>query len=172
MRAPRPRAIWLTGLSSTGKSAVAGELRALLLARGVVPVQLDGDRVRAALPWPTGYEREERLELARLYGRLAREFVRQGHVVICSTVSLFHEVHAWNREHIPGYLEVWLRAPEDELQRRDRSGRRDVYTGARGAVVGLELAPELPLAPDLVIDNHGAMTPAAAARRVLACADA
>ncbi|HEX7290707.1 MAG TPA: adenylyl-sulfate kinase [Conexibacter sp.] len=168
----RPCAIWLTGLSSTGKSSVAGELRALLLARGVTPVQLDGDRLRAALPWPTGYERAERLDLARLYGRLAREFVRQGHVVICSTVSLFHEVHAWNRAHIPGYVEVWLRAPEGELELRDRAGRREVYTGGRGgAVVGLQLAPEFPLAPDLVIDNHGATTPSAAARRVLACCD-
>jgi len=164
----RPRAIWLTGLSSTGKSFVAGELRALLLECGVVPVQLDGDRVREALPWPTGYEREERLELARLYGRLAREFVGQGHVVICSTVSLFHEVHAWNREHIPGYFEVWLRAPASELTQRDRAGGRQVYTGARGAVVGYELAPEFPRTPDLVIDNHGATTPPAAARLILA----
>lgn len=165
-----PRAIWLTGLSSTGKSSVAGELRALLLRRGIAPVRLDGDVLRAALPYPTGYERDERLDLARFYGRLAREFVQQGHVVICSTVSLFHEVQDWNRQHIPGYLEVWLRAPAAELQRRDRDRR--VYTGARGAVVGHDLAPELPRTPDLVIDNHGSTTPAAAARRILERADA
>ncbi len=165
-----PRAIWLTGLSSTGKSSIAGELRALLLARGVVPVQLDGDRLRAALPWPTGYEREERLGLARFYGRLARDFAQQGHVVICSTVSLFHEVQEWNREHIPGYFEVWLRAPATELQRRDRG--REVYTGARGAVVGRHVAPEFPRTPDLIVDNHGATTPSQAARRILERADA
>lgn len=165
-----PRAIWLTGLSSAGKSAVAAQLRALLAERGVAPVLLDGDRLRDALPWPTGYERAERLQLARFYGRLAREFVEQGHLVICSTVSLFHEVHAWNREHIPGYFEVWLRAPAAELRRRD--GAKRVYAGARGAVVGHELAPELPRAPDLVIDNHGATTAAAAARRILERADA
>ncbi len=165
-----PRAIWLTGLSSTGKSSVAGELRALLLGRGVAPLRLDGDVLRAALPWPTGYGREERLDLARFYGRLACEFVEQGHVVICSTVSLFHEVQAWNRQHIPGYFEVWLRAPATELERRDR-GRR-VYTGARGAVVGRQVVPEFPRAPDLIIDNHGTTTSAAAARRILDCVDA
>jgi adenylylsulfate kinase-like enzyme len=165
------RAIWLTGLSSTGKSSIARELRALLLERGVAPVLLDGDQLRAALPWSTGYEREERLALARFYGRLAREFAEQGHVVICSTVSLFHEVQAWNREHIPRYFEVWLRAPAAELERRDRAGDRQVYTGARGAVVGHELAPQFPRTPDLVIDNHGAMTPATAARRILERAD-
>ncbi len=166
------RAIWLTGLSSTGKSSVAGELCALLLARGVVPVRLDGDVLREALPWPTGYAREERLRLARFYGRLARELAGQGHVVICSTVSLFHEVQAWNREHIPGYFEVWLRAPAAELQRRDRAGDRGVYAGARGAVVGRQLVPEFPRTPDLIIDNHGEMTPSAAAHRILDCADA
>lgn len=166
------RAIWLTGLSSTGKSSVAGELRALLLERGVVPVRLDGDVLREALPWPTGYGRDERLRLARFYGRLARELVEQGHVVVCSTVSLFHEVQEWNRQHIPGYFEVWLRAPAAELQRRDRAGDRGVYGGARGAVVGRQLVPEFPRSPDLIVDNHGDMTPAAAARRILARADA
>lgn len=165
-----PRAIWLTGLSSTGKSAVARELRALLLERGVAPVLLDGDRLREALPWEIGYRREERLGLARFYGRLARQFAEQGHVVICSTVSLFHEVQAWNREHIPGYFEVWLRAPADELRRRD--GGKRVYAGARGAVVGGEIAPEFPRTPDLTIDNHGATTPQAAARRILERGDA
>lgn len=168
----RPRAIWLTGLSSTGKSSVARELRALLPEHGVTPVSLDGDRLREALPWPTGYERDERLELARLYGGLAREFVRQGHLVICATVSLFHEVQEWNREHIPGYFEVWLRAPAAELEQRDRAGDRRVYTGARGAVVGHDLVPEFPRAPDLVIDNHGATTPRAAARLILERIDA
>ncbi len=165
-----PRAIWLTGLSSAGKSAVARELRALLLARGVVPVLLDGDALREALPWPTGYGRDERLELARFYGRLARAFAEQGHVVICATVSLFHEVQAWNRAHVPGYFEVWLRAPAAELAQRD--GGKRVYAGARGAVVGAQIAPEFPRAPDLVVENHGATTPAAAARLVLAQVDA
>jgi cytidine diphosphoramidate kinase len=164
-----PRAIWLTGLSSTGKSAVSTALRALLLERGVAPVLLDGDQVREALPWPTGYEREQRLQLARFYGRLARTFAEQGHVVICSTVSLFHEVQAWNREHIPGYFEVWLRAPAAELARRD--GAKQVYAGARGAVVGHDVAPEFPRSPDLIVDNHGATTPSAAARRILERAD-
>jgi adenylylsulfate kinase-like enzyme len=166
----RPGAIWLTGLSSTGKSSVAGALRALLLARGVMPVVLDGDRLREALPWPTGYEREQRIELARFYGRLARGFVEQGHLVICSTVSLFHEVQTWNREHIPGYFEVWLRAPAAELQRRDRTRR--VYTGTRGAVVGHEVVPEFPRTPDLVVENHGARTPAATASTILERIDA
>ena len=167
-----PRAIWLTGLSSAGKSSVARELRALLASRGVAPVLLDGDELRDALPWDPGYEREERLELARFYGRLARTFAQQGHVVICSTVSLFHEVQAWNRAHVPGYFEVWLRAPAAELALRDRAGDRRVYTGARGAVVGHELAPEFPRTPDLVLDNHGATTPADAARRILERFDA
>ncbi len=168
----RSRAFWLTGLSSAGKSSVARELRELLLERGVAPVLLDGDALREALPWRTGYGREECLQLARFYGNLARQFAEQGHVVICSTVSLFHEVHDWNRAHIPGYFEVWLRAPAGELALRDRAGDRRVYDGARGEVVGQELAPELPRAPDLVVENHGETTPAAAARRILAHADA
>ena len=123
--------------------------------------------LREALPWPTGYEREERLALARLYGRLAREFVRQGHLVICSTVSLFHEVQAWNREHIPGYFEVWLRAPADELRvaRPRRRARRLHGRARRGRRPRARAGVPAHAGP--VVDNHGATTPPAAARLIL-----
>jgi len=167
---PSGHAYWVTGLSSTGKSSVAQALRELLIERGIAPVVLDGDQLRAALPWPTGYERDERLALARFYARLTCAFVEQGHVVICATVSLFHDVHAWNREHIARYVEVWLRAPPTELERRDRT--RHVYAPGRPSVVGRDIAPEFPTAPDIIIDNYGATTPAAAARRILECSGA
>lgn len=154
-------AFWLTGLSSAGKSSVAAQLRTLLLERGVRPVMLDGDRLRATLPWQPGYEPNERLELAGFYARLTRELVEQGHLVICATISLFHSTQAWNREHIPGYFEVWLRAPTAELHRRDHG--RHVYSRGGRNVIGQDTVAEFPLAPDLVIDNYGTTTARSAA---------
>jgi adenylylsulfate kinase len=73
-------------------------------------------------------------------------------------------VHAWNRTHLPGYAEVFLDVPLEELRRRDPKG---VYRGGAD-VVGVDLAAELPLAPDLAIANHGAVSAEAAAARVFA----
>ncbi|MBP2325008.1 adenylylsulfate kinase-like enzyme [Kibdelosporangium banguiense] len=161
--------VWITGLAGAGKSTVAAHVRDRLLAMGQLPVLLDGDALRAMLPYTPGYSRDERLKLARYYARLARELAEQGHLVICATVSLFHEVHEWNRRAIPGYIEVWLRVPVAQL--RDRGCRTELYETAEQDVVGMDTLAEFPQGPDLVIDNYGPATPEAAADRIIAALD-
>ncbi len=82
---------------------------------------------------------------------------------------MFHEVQRWNRENIPGYREIYLRVPIDELRRRDSKG---IYVGDwRGDthdVVGLDVPAEAPEAPDLVLDNYGALDVPTAVDRILA----
>ena len=155
---------WLTGQSGVGKTTVTDRLAELLRERGEQPVVLDGDRIRAALPEPGGHTLADRRRLAAAYGRLALEFAGQGHTVLCATISLFHDVHAWNRAHLPHYLEVWLRAPDEELRRRDPKG---LYARAAGDVPGAGQRAEFPTRPDLVIDNTGRTTPHLAAATVL-----
>ena len=157
--------LWLTGLSGAGKSTVAGLVRDGLLALGGCPVLLDGDGLREIVPVRLGYGRDDRLRLAMFYARLANQLAGQGHLVICSTVSLFHQVQAWNRANTPGYVEVWLRVPISELAER----RSALYgaEAASGDVVGLDCPAEFPVAPDLIIDNHGDVGPDNAAERIL-----
>jgi adenylylsulfate kinase-like enzyme len=45
------------------------------------------------------------------YARLCRVLAEQGVTVVIATISLFKEVHAWNRENLPGYFEVYLKVP-------------------------------------------------------------
>ncbi|MEW2354018.1 adenylyl-sulfate kinase [Spirillospora sp. NPDC029432] len=156
--------VWVTGLSGSGKSTVTARLRERLIEAGVEPVVLDGDRLRAIMPVRLGYDEADRRRLAMFYARLAHEFAAQGRLVLCSTISLFHEVHAWNRANNENYLEVWLRVPVRELSARD--GRAALYSG--GAAVGAGVAAEFPEAPHVVIDNHGPTTPDDAADRIMA----
>ena len=101
--------------------------------------------------------------------RLCRLLAEQGGDVVCATISMFHEVQRWNRENIPGYREIYLRVPIDELRRRDQKG---IYVGAQRGdtrdVVGLDVPAEAPEAPDLVLDNYGALDVAGAVDRILA----
>jgi glutamine kinase len=154
---PQGRVFWITGLSGAGKTTVGRELWSRLRAAGRPVTFLDGDTLRAAIAEDLGHSAEDRRRSAMRNARLCRMLAGQGVDVVCATISLFHEVHRWNRKNIPGYREIYLRVPIEELRRRDRKG---IYAGAeRGDsrnVVGLDLPAESPEAPDLILDNYGA----------------
>ena len=108
MTAQTGRVFWITGLSGAGKSTLARALQARLPQS----ILLDGDELRAVLgATASGFDRQSRLELARTYARLCGLLAGQGHTVIMATISLFHEIHAWNRENLPGYREIFLDVP-------------------------------------------------------------
>ncbi len=144
--------VWVTGLAGAGKTTVADALAVELRLHDLRPVRLDGDDLRELLPVSLGHGVADRRALARYYARLAARLAGQGHLVICSTVSLFHEIHEWNRRCNARYLEVWLRASVAEL--RDRGRRNHLYAnGTATDVVGVDTTAEFPEKPDVVIDN-------------------
>jgi glutamine kinase len=163
------RVFWITGLSGAGKTTVGQELCGRLRATGRQVFFLDGDVLRSAIAEDLGHTAANRRTSAMRNARLCQLLAGQGADVVCATISLFHEVQRWNRENIPGYREIYLRVPLDELRRRNSKG---IYAGAHGGdardVVGLDVPAEIPEAPDLVIDNHGAIGVARAVDRILA----
>src|SRR5271155_4798622 len=163
------RVFWITGLSGAGKTTLGRELTSRLRAAGRPVTFLDGDALRSVIAEDLGHTAEDRQRSAMRNARLCRLLAEQGVDVVCATISLFHEVQRWNRENIPGYREIYLRVPIDELRRRDSKG---IYAGAQRGdarnVVGLDLPAEAPEAPDLVLDNYGALDVATAVDRILA----
>lgn len=163
------RVFWITGLSGAGKTTLGRELSSRLRAAGRPVIFLDGDTLRAVIAEDLGHSAGHRRRSAMRNARLCRLLAEQGADVVCATISLFHEVQRWNRENIPGYHEIYLQVPMDELRRRDSKG---IYAGAQRGdardVVGLDVPAEAPEAPDLVLDNYGALDVAAAVDRILA----
>lgn len=157
--------IWLTGLAGSGKTTVAEVLASRWRERGVHPIRLDGDLMREVLDRRGGYDPDSRLKMGFTYSRFACALARQGHLVIVSTISLFHAVQRWNREHAPRYCEVLLDVPLPELRRRDKKG---LYSSADPEwVVGLGQSAQFPERPDVVVENHGNTSPHHAAGRII-----
>lgn len=149
MKDNQGRVIWITGLSGAGKSTLAHEIVARLRATGDAVVMLDGDELRevfgAVADNANHYGREGRLALAMQYAHLCRVISTQGFIVVIATISLFREVFVWNRANLPGYFEVYLKVPIDELRRRDPKGiYRRFDTGELTNVAGLDLPIDEP----------------------------
>lgn len=150
---------WVAGLSGAGKTTLCRELAAHLRTQGCAVVMLDGDELREAMGATNAYTRQERLQLAMRYAHLCRMIASQGVDVAIATISLFREVHEWNRANMPGYVEIYLDVPLDELKQRDP---KQIYArAARGElknVAGLDFAVDEPQAPDVRIEWVSGLT--------------
>lgn len=151
---------WITGLSASGKSTLCSMLVSHLREKGVTIVKLDGDELREVMDAAGAHDRMSRLGLARRYGKLCRMLASQGISVAISTISLFHEVHQWNRQNIPGYREIYLDVPLNELKRRDPKGIYErAEQGVLKNVAGVDLQIEKPLHPDVILTCPTGKTP-------------
>ncbi|MCW5701032.1 MAG: adenylyl-sulfate kinase [Bradyrhizobium sp.] len=145
--------IWITGLSGAGKTTLAAEVVNILRSDGKAVIMLDGDELRDVFGDEARHDRESRLRLALRYSRLCQMLGRQGINVVIATISLFSDVHIWNRTNIPGYFEVYLRVPLEELRRRDPKGiYRRFDSGETTNVAGLDMPIDEPPSPDIIID--------------------
>ena len=152
------RVIWITGLSGAGKSTLALALVERLRALDDTTLLLDGDELRGIfnvnevdIP---DYGREKRIDLGLRYAHLCNILASQGFTVVIATISLFEEVHHWNRAHLPGYFEVYLKVPVEELRRRDPKGiYRRFDAGQLKDVAGLDISIDEPNSPDWVLEH-------------------
>lgn len=157
------RVIWITGLSGAGKSTLAHEVVSNLRLANKAVVMLDGDELRevfgAVAANTRNHGREGRLALAMQYARLCRIIAEQGLIVVIATISLFREVHEWNRANLPGYFEVYLKVPLEELRRRDPKGIYRRYdAGELTDVAGLDMPIDEPEAADWIVKFDSELT--------------
>ena len=133
--------LWVTGLSGSGKTTLAQNI--ISKTPEFKWVHLDGDQLRPILNTVQLYDRNSRLDLARKYSQLAFLFSSQGHNVIVSTISLFREIHNWNRKNLEPYFEVFIEAEVAKLNKRDN---RDIYSvmGATN-IIGIDIDFDKPV---------------------------
>ncbi len=162
------KVIWITGLPGAGKTSAADHLCSRLKNKGFSTVMLDGDKIREVVGKQNAYTKEERLRLSLLYARLAKMICEQGHIVIVATVSLFHSVHAWNRQNIPEYFEVFLDINKDTLRKRDQKKLYSSFEkGLEKNMIGVNIAAEFPQTPDIVITSEMNFSPSNIAEKII-----
>ena len=146
--------VWLTGLPSSGKSTLAAAVRSVLRANGVASCVLDSDAVRDAISPKVGYSEPERDFFYATLARLATLLTKQGFAVLVPATAHRREYRDRARLWAPHFIEVYVRTPTDECERRDTKG---LYKRARsGELVdfpGVNAPFEEPAEADVIADN-------------------
>ena len=143
------RTIWITGLSGSGKTTLANALTDRMRRRGRSVVLVDGDVIRDLFGPSLGFDvAARRIQIGRLQS-LAKFLGDQGVDVVVAALYSAPDLLAWNREHLEGYVEVYLKASLDLVTRRNSKG---LYNGSTTNVVGLDIDWLEPQTPDLVFE--------------------
>jgi sulfate adenylyltransferase len=167
-RAKRGFVLFLTGLSGSGKSTIARDLRDALAERGDRQVTLlDGDLVRRMLSAGLTFSRADRdLNILRI-GYVAAEIARHGGIAICAPIAPYAATRARVREMVSetgDFLLIHVATPVEICEARDRKG---LYAKARAGLIdhftGVSDPYEEPADADLVIDTSALSRPEATA---------
>jgi adenylylsulfate kinase-like enzyme len=146
--------IWITGLPGAGKSTISKKVIGYLTARHDWCLLLDGDKVRLAINDNLSHSPEDRLINASRISRLAQMLAEQNIIVVVATMSLYKEIHDWNRANLPNYTEVFIDVPIPVLIERDAKGLYAKFSQkGEKHMPGMDITYHRPSNPDLVIDN-------------------
>lgn len=155
MSGTQGRVIWITGLSGAGKTTLAQALKARLPSS----ILLDGDELRSALgAAQQNFDYAARKALAHSYAQLAGLLAKQGFTIIIATISLFHDIHKWNRENLPNYLEIFLDISPELRKARDPKGLYKLeQLGKIGNMAGSGVKVEFPLSPHIKFSDSDSL---------------
>ena len=152
LKKQKPCVLWFTGLSGSGKSAIANSVEKRLHLLGHHTYILDGDNVRHGLNRDLGFTDTDRVENIRRISEVTKLFVDAGLIVLVSFISPFRSERYMARELFEEdeFLEIHVDAPLEICESRDPKG---LYEKARKGLVanftGIDSPYEAPTDPEL-----------------------
>ena len=165
----KPKILWFTGLSGSGKSTIANEVEKTLNLMNRHTFLLDGDNVRHGLNKDLGFTETDRIENIRRVGEVAKLMADAGLIVLTAFISPFRAERDMVRAMLPEgeFVEIFVETPLEVAEARDVKG---LYKKARAGQLknftGIDSPYEAPENPDIRV-NTVEMTPVEAAEYII-----
>ncbi|MBX7527420.1 sulfate adenylyltransferase subunit CysN [Qipengyuania vesicularis] len=169
MKNQRPRVLWFTGLSGSGKSTIANEVEKKLAMMNRHTFLLDGDNVRHGLNKDLGFTESDRIENIRRIGEVAKLMTDAGLIVLTAFISPFRADRQLVRDMMGEgeFIEIHVDTPLEVAEARDVKG---LYKKAREGKLknftGIDSPYEEPASPEIRV-NTVAMSPEEAANYII-----
>jgi len=148
--------VWFTGLPSSGKSTIAGEVEHQLNAKGIRTYLLDGDNVRHGLNSNLGFSPQDREENIRRIGEVAKLFVDGGMITFVAFISPYRKDRDRARHILEDgeFIEVYVKCPVGVCEQRDPKGQyQKAKKGEIKEFTGVSAPYEEPLDPEIVLET-------------------
>lgn len=146
--------LWLTGLPCSGKTTIAQNISRFLQKSGYAIKLLDGDNFRKKFCPYLGFTTKDRNENIKNVATVAKKFLKERKIVICSFVSPY-EYHRRKAKEIIGednFIEVFVNAPLCVCEKRDvKKMYKNAHAGKISNFTGLDDKYEPPTNPDVIL---------------------
>ena len=139
---------WITGLSGSGKTALAKKLFPFINKEYGPSVHLDGDALRSILDL-YGYSFKDRISNSEKFTKIAKLLTDQGINVVFSIVGLMDKPRIWNKKNVKRYVEIYIKS---DVKKIISLNKKKLYKNKKN-IVGIDIKPQFPKNPDIIIDN-------------------
>tara|TARA_B110000003_G_scaffold276186_1_gene321380 strand:+ start:11555 stop:12073 length:519 start_codon:yes stop_codon:yes gene_type:complete len=140
---------WITGFSGSGKTQIAKKIHSKIKKNYGPTILFSGDDIRKIFNLK-GYTYKDRFEVVMKYCKLAKLITNQNINVIFAVVGMMHSVRNWNRKNIKNYIEIYIKS---DLKKIIKKGKKRIYHQNKENIIGLDIKPEYPKKPDIVLYN-------------------
>ena len=141
---------WITGLSGSGKTQIGKKIKKDIIKNFGPTILFSGDDIRNIFDLKK-YTFKDRLKIVNQYGDLCRNLSNQNINVIFCVVGLMKKVRIWNKKNIKNYLEIFIKSPINTVR---KLSKKKIYKKKYiQDVVGLDIKPEYPNNPHIIIKN-------------------
>jgi len=120
--------LWFTGLSGSGKSAIADEVYKILYNRNIDSERLDGDIFRKKMNRDLGFSPSDRNINIERASYIANILSCHGVMVLATFISPYKKSRQIARRNIKNFIEIFVDAPLSVCESRDAKG---LYKKAR-----------------------------------------
>ena len=141
---------WITGLSGSGKTLIAKKIKKNISKNYGPTVVISGDDLRNIFQLK-GYSYSERLKTVKKYCKFSKFFTSQGINVIFAVIGMIDQIRNWNKKNIKNYVEIFIKS---EIKTIIKNRKKKIYRDFNKNIVGLDIRPELPKKPDIIIRNN------------------
>ncbi len=152
----KPRVLWFTGLSGSGKSTIANAVEKRLNLMNRHTFLLDGDNVRHGLNKDLGFTEADRIENIRRVGEVAKLMADAGLIVLTAFISPFRAERDMVRAMLPEgeFIEIFVDTPLEVAEARDVKGLyKKARSGALKNFTGVDSPYEPPEAPEIRVNT-------------------
>ena len=111
---------------------------------------MSGDSLRRIFKFK-GYSKKERKEMDKLFVNFYKFITDQKINLIFTAIGMTHYTRNLNRKTVNNYIEIYIKS---DLKKIIKLGKKRIYISTLKNIVGVDIKPEFPKKPHIVIKNN------------------